>query len=224
MKWLNARRESERVILLAASLGILGMMWLTFVHDVLTARKAEVARSITIAQGTILEEQGRQNEIRTTYTTDPNVFAQNRQRELREAANDANARLNQLYGDLISPVQMTQALQTLLRRETTLNLRRLDNLDPEPLISGVATTPPAAGADGEASTASAIPTIQVFKHGIHLVFEGSFLDTVYYLRSLEQLDSNFFWENLEFTLKEYPKATISLDIYTLSTERGFLGV
>jgi MSHA biogenesis protein MshJ len=219
MKWLNARHERERAILLVAGLGILGMMWLTFVHDVLVASQEEVARNITIAAGTVIEEQNRQNEIRTTYTTDPNVFAQNRQRELRDAANDANARLNELYGDLISPVQMTQALQTLLRRETTLDLISFDNLSPQPLIGGVATPAETTDAAGVA-----IPAIQVFKHGIHLVFEGSFLDTVYYLRSLEQLDSNFFWENLEFQLTEYPKATISLDIYTLSTERGFLGV
>ncbi len=223
MKWLNARRESERAILLAAGLGILGMMWLTFVHDVLVASQENVARNITIAESTVLEELNNQNNIRTTYTTDPNVYAQERQRELREAANDANAQLNQLYGELISPVQMTQALQTLLRRETTLNFRGLDNLTPEPLISGVA-TPAAASGDAEAPTAAGIPAVQVFKHGIHLVFEGSFLDTVYYLRSLEQLDSNFFWESLEFNLTEYPKATITLDIYTYSTERGFLGV
>jgi MSHA biogenesis protein MshJ len=223
MKWLNARRESERAVLLAAGLGILTMVWLTFVHDALLAAQQDVARNITIAESTVLEERGRQNEIRATYTTDPNVFAQTRQRELREAANNANARLNELYGDLISPVQMTQALQTLLRRETTLDLRSLDNLPPEPLISGVATSG-TAGSDAEGTSAAAIPAVQVFKHGIHLVFEGSFLDTVYYLRSLERLDSNFFWEKLEFDLTEYPRATISLDIYTLSTERGFLGV
>jgi MSHA biogenesis protein MshJ len=219
MKWLGARHARERAIVLAAGLGMLGLIWVTFVHDVLKAAQEEESRNIAIAQSTIAEEQNRQNEIRGTFTTDPNAFAQTRQRELREAANDANARLNQLYGDLISPTQMTQVLVTLLRRETTLNLLSLDNLPSEPLISGIATP-----GEDDAAAASSVPAVQVFKHGMHLVFEGSFLDTVYYLRSLEKLDSNFFWENLKFELSEYPKAQISLDIYTLSTERGFIGV
>jgi MSHA biogenesis protein MshJ len=213
MKWLNARHPRERVILLVAGLGILGMVWLTFVHDVLTAAKAEESRNITIAEGRFAEEQNRQNEIRTTYTTDPNVYAQTRQRELRDAANEAAARLAQLYGDLISPQQMAQVLVTLLQRETTLNLVSLNNSPSEALINTAA-----ASADGTASG------VQVFKHGLHLVFEGSFMDTVYYLRSLEALDSNFFWENLEFDLGEYPEGEISLDIYTLSTEQGWIGV
>jgi MSHA biogenesis protein MshJ len=213
MKWLSARHPRERAILLVAGLGILGMMWLTFVHDVLTAAKAEESRNITIADGRIAEEQNRQNEIKTTYTTDPNVYAQTRQRELRDAANDADARLNQLYGDLILPQQMNQVLTTLLQRETMLNLVKLDNLPSEALI--------AAAPTAEAGAASGV---QVFKHGLHLEFQGSFIDTVYYLRSLEQLDSNFFWENLEFELEDYPTGKISLDIYTLSTERAFIGV
>jgi MSHA biogenesis protein MshJ len=211
-KWLNARHPRERIILLAAGLGLLGMLWLVFVHDMLTAAKQEAARNITITQGRVIAERSRQNEISTTYTTDPNAYAQTRQRELRDAANEVDARLNQLYGNLISPRQMNQVLVTLLRRETTLELVSLDNLASESLIN----------VEG-ASDGAALP-VQVFKHGLHLVFEGSFIDTVYYLRSLEELDSNFFWENLKFDLGEYPKGTISLDIYTLSTERGFIGV
>lgn len=222
MKWLNARHERERAILLVAGLGVVGMIWLTFVHDVLMAAKAETSRSIVIAQGQVVEEQNKRNEIRGSYTTDPNQFAQKRQRDLRQAADDANAKLNQLYGDLISPTQMTQVLVTLLRRETTLRLVSFDKLATEPLINAVTTVE--AGASPSAPSESAIPAVQVFKHGMRMVFEGSFIDTVYYLRSLERLDSNFFWENLEFELGEYPTAKISLDIYTLSTERGWIGV
>src|SRR5262245_39584145 len=108
MKWLSARHPRERAILLVAGLGILGMLWLTFVHDAITAAKAAESRNITIAQGGIAEQQANQEEIRRTYTTDPNAFALTRQRELSAAADDANLRLNQLYGELILPQQMTQ--------------------------------------------------------------------------------------------------------------------
>jgi MSHA biogenesis protein MshJ len=57
-----------------------------------------------------------------------------------------------------------------------------------------------------------------------MVFQGNYLETIKYLRSLEQLDGNFFWESLEFNLTTYPDGQISLDIYTLSTERGWIGV
>lgn len=213
MKWLNARHVRERVILLCGALGVLGMVWLAMVHDVMVAAKETEARNITIADSRILEEQNRQAEIQGTYNSDPNAFVLTRQRELRDAAEAANARLNQLYGDLISPQQMSQVLTAILQSETKLSLVSLGNSLPEALITATA-----------AEDANADPGLQVFKHGFRMVFEGNFIETVYYLRSLEALDGNFFWEKLDFKMKEYPNAEVSLDIYTLSTEQGWIGV
>jgi MSHA biogenesis protein MshJ len=213
MKWLNSRRGNERVILLCGGIGLLLMIWLTLVHDVLVAARATEATNITIADGGILAEQNRQTEIRSTYTSDPNTFALTRQRELTEAANTANGRLNQLYGELISPKQMSQVLTTILQRDTSLKLITLENQPPEALVT--------AAVDVEAGIGAGV---QVFRHGMRMVFEGNFLETVAYLRSLEALDGNFFWDRLEFNLVEYPNGEISLDIYTLSTEEGWIGV
>jgi MSHA biogenesis protein MshJ len=213
MKWLNARHVRERAILLCGGLGVLGMVWLALVHDVLVLAKETEARNITIADSRILEEQNRQAEIQGTYTSDPNTFVLSRQRELRDEAENATNRLNQLYGDLISPQQMSQVLTTILHSETRLSLLSLENSPSEALISTAATPEADPG-----------PGIQVFKHGFRMVFEGNFIETVYYLRSLEALDGNFFWENLNFRVTEYPNAEVSLDIYTLSTEQGWIGV
>lgn len=212
MKWLNARHVRERAILLAAGLGIVFMLWLTFVHDQLAVARENERRNITIVNSQILEQQNRQAEIRATFTTDPNTFALARQRELREAGATADARLNQLYGELITPEQMARVVTNILQNETALDLVSFSKTFSEPLLSG-------ADEDG-----TPMPDIQVFKHGLRLVFEGSFLETVEYLRSLERLDGNFFWEALEFELVEYPTARMSLDIYTLSTEEGWIGV
>jgi MSHA biogenesis protein MshJ len=211
IKWLNARHVRERAILLCAGLGIVFMMWLTFVHDVLVTAKETEARNITIAQGRIADEQNRQDQIRSTYTTDPNSFALTRQRELRDAVEAADARRNELYGELISPQEMSRVLTSILQRDTTLRLISVGNIDSEALF-------------GTAESEGGTTDLQVFKHGLRMVFEGSFLETVEYLRSLEDLEGNFFWESLEFTVDEYPTSRISLDIYTLSTEQGFIGV
>lgn len=211
MKWIDARAMRERAVLLCAALGLLVLSWLVFVHDPIVAARNSETRGISVAQGRIADEQRRQTDIRTSYSNDPNAFALSRQRELRNAMATADGRLNELYGELISPRQMSQMLTTLLQRETMLSLVSLQNQASEALVP--ANTP--AGADAP---------MQVFKHGLRMVFEGDFLETINFLRSLERLDGNFFWENLDFQVTDYPKARISLDIYTLSTEQGWIGV
>ena len=213
IRWLNARHARERVIILVAGLGIVGLLWLAFVHDALEAAKETVSRNITITNGRIQDEQSRQAQIRGSYTDDPNAFAVSRISELRNTTEQANSRLNQLYGELISPQRMAQVLTSILQNETALDFVSLVNVPSQALLTATATDA-AAGA----------PEIQVFRHGMRMVFEGNFLDAVEYLRNLEQLDGNFFWENLEFELEDYPSARISLEIYTLSTEDRWIGV
>jgi MSHA biogenesis protein MshJ len=199
--------------MLAGLVGVIGLLWMVLVHDPLVAAKATAARNITIAEGLIVEEQNRQEQIRSTYTSDPNNFAVTRQRELRDAATTANTRLNELYGELISPQQMSQMLTTILQRDTSLKLISLENQPSEALIDAAVAPEGGVGLG-----------VQVFRHGLRMVFQGNYLETIRYLRSLEQLDGNFFWDNLEFNLTTYPDGEISLDIYTLSTERGWIGV
>ncbi|MGV3593466.1 MAG: hypothetical protein ACO1PZ_17415 [Gammaproteobacteria bacterium] len=211
MKWIDARHVRERAILLCAGVGLLVLSWLVVVHDPIVAAKQRETRNIASALGRMADEQKRQEEIRQSYTGDPNAFALTRQRELRSAADTTNARLNELYGELISPRQMSQMLTSLLQRETMLTLVSLENQPSEALLQ--------PGVD-----ANNMPSTQVYKHGLRMVFEGDFLETVNYLRSLERLEGNVFWENLDFEVLEHPRARISLDIYTLSTEQGWIGV
>lgn len=213
-KWLDSRHVRERGVLLAGALGVLFMGWLSLVHDTMVLWRANEAASIVATNGRILDEQNRQAEIRATYTSDPNTFALTRQRELQEAARTADARLNLLYGELISPQQMSQVLTTILQRDTTLRLVSLENQPSEALLTQAA-DPAAGGADAG---------IQVFKHGLRMVFQGNFLEAIRYMRSLEELEGNFFWESLEYSLEQYPDGQISLDIYTLSTQQGWIGV
>lgn len=213
---LEARKVEERALLLAAGLALLAYAWLVFFHDAMQATQQDMERRITIASSQILEQTSRQAEIESTFSSDPNNFALQRQRELREAAESVNSRLDQLYGTLISPQEMSLVLTSILQRETALELISLENLPSQALV-----TTEMLAADG---SADADLNIQVFRHGLRMVFSGSFLETVRLLRSLEQLDSNFFWESLDFSVTAHPNASITLDVYTLSTERGWIGV
>jgi len=212
---LDARKPEERVLLLAVLLLVVGLVWLTFVHDVVSASLADTQRRSTILDGQIAAEAVTQADIRATYSADPDSFAVNRMQELRAALLSTDERLDELYGDLISPRQMSLVLTTLLQSETSLSLVSLENTAPVMMVTS------ATLAEEEAANTGGV---DIFKHGLRMVFEGEYLETVRFLRSLERLENSFFWENLDFQVTAYPRATISVDIYTLSSERGWIGV
>ncbi len=66
--------------------------------------------------------------------------------------------------------------------------------------------------------------VSVFKHAVTISLEGRYFDVVNYLSALEQLPWKIYWEFLDYRVGDYPKARVTLQVYTLSTGEGVLGV
>jgi MSHA biogenesis protein MshJ len=215
VKAVNARKQEERVVLLLVFFAVLGYGAFVLLIEPLQLLRMEMARRITVSNTQIVEQSNLQNDINANFNKDPDSFAKQRQDELRRDIVAADAELALLYGQLIDPREMSLMLTSILQRDTTLELISLSNKPSELLLTA------APDSDAAADTHAGI---ELFRHGMQMVFEGNYLDTVRYLQSLEGLQSNFFWERMEYSVIAYPKARITLDIYTLSTQRGWIGV
>jgi MSHA biogenesis protein MshJ len=67
-------------------------------------------------------------------------------------------------------------------------------------------------------------TFPVYKHGLSITFTGNYFSTLHYLKSLESLPWHFYWETIDYQVKDHPEALTSFTIYTLSFEETWLGV
>lgn len=215
-KMLNARSRQERILLMAVAVALPAYAWMILFYEPRQLTKAGIDQRIAGVASQINEEVSKQAEIRSTYTVDPNVFARTRLEDLRTANAEADEKLNELYSQLINPREMSQMLARILQKETTLELISLRNEQSELLLTT------SVSADG--SEAGSKADVEVYRHGLQMVFEGSYLETLSFLRNLEQLQNNFFWEALDYSVTDYPTARITLDIYTLSTQKGWIGV
>ncbi len=224
-KWIESREPRERIVLLAASAAILVAVWLNLVYDpqqleMQTLLAQEVSLSSQIAQ-----DRARFAELESRIGQDPNAFARERVRELQQLTREVDEELNRLYGRLILPREMSLLLTRILQQETQLRLLSLENLQPEVMLTAEVDAVPLVGVTNPAVVGSrAQGQVQVFKHGLRMRFEGSFLETIKYLQSLERNESSFFWDGLSFSLTEHPGGTITLEIFTLSTQREYIGV
>jgi MSHA biogenesis protein MshJ len=65
---------------------------------------------------------------------------------------------------------------------------------------------------------------KIYRHGLRLELEGSYSDTLDYIKRLEGLPWGLAWEALDIHMQSYPKAHIILHLYTLSLKEEWLGV
>jgi MSHA biogenesis protein MshJ len=64
----------------------------------------------------------------------------------------------------------------------------------------------------------------VYKHSVLLIVKGDYMSLIKFLSMVEMSQWRFYWESLDYEVDHYPQATISIRVFTLSSDEGFIGV
>lgn len=121
--------------------------------------------------------------------------------------------------EFIQPVQMAGVLRDMLHAENGLVLTRLESLGVQPLFP----VEESNKTENEKNS-SRIHQPEIYKHGLRIVFEGDYFKTLSYLHALEAMPWSLYWDNVEYKVTEYPKASVAITIHTLSLHEGWIGV
>jgi MSHA biogenesis protein MshJ len=114
---------------------------------------------------------------------------------------------------------MRSVLEELLRRQAGLKLMSAVNRAAEPVIADEETP---AGETPAAQPSSQAP--RLYRHSLVLELEGSYLDCLRYIESVERLPWHIYWSRLEVATDEYPTNRIMLELTTLSLDEEWIGV
>lgn len=215
VKNIDSRSMSEKIVVLAALVAVLVLAYLSVSFDPLRADIAAAQGQVNSVNRQIAAQQSSYASMVAASQQDPNKFANDRLAIIAREQAQLNSEISNLAGDLISPTDMTLILTTLLARQSGLELISFQNKDAVSLRGEVTD-------EGEqiANDLSG----QVFSHGLVIEFQGDFFTTLKYLRFLEEISGSFFWDSVSFKQVVWPDALVTLEIHTLSSNAGFIGV
>jgi MSHA biogenesis protein MshJ len=214
----------ERLLVCAALLVATVMTWMIAIQDPLAAKLRSVNSEVASLQGALNSDASISGA-----ESDPAVAARRKAKELQARLDELNKELASKTGGLIAPERMVQVIHDVLSHQHGLTLVSLHN---KPVMSLTSETPapavaPTEGeqAETEASTTPAAPVdAGPYVHPIEIVIEGSYLDVLSYLRSLEALPWHFYWKVLELNSRTYPLNRVRIELSTLSMDKQWLGV
>lgn len=215
IKNIETRTQSEKIVILAVLVACLLLSYLSFAFDPVRAGISAARSQLDGLERQIQAQQSSYAAMVAASQEDPNKFANDRLAVIAREQNALDVEISSLAGDLISPADMTRILTSVLDRQTGLELISFQNKAAVPLRAEVS----AAGLIAADETNG-----QVFEHGLEIVFQGDFFSTLKYLRFLEEISGTFFWDSVNFRQVAWPDATVTLQIHTLSSNAGFLGV
>ena len=144
--------------------------------------------------------------------------------QLRERVQRTDAELHQVGTSLIPASDMLPVLERMLAQVGGLRLRAMQSLGRTELVGNAlpAALPAAMAASAGHAKADAGPVL--YRHGFELTLEGSYADLLAYLQALEAMPQHVLWGGVQFKVEQYPRALLTLRLYTLSLDRSWLEI
>jgi MSHA biogenesis protein MshJ len=164
----------------------------------------QVAQSRTETQAA----RGQAAEAVRRLAQDPNAETQAQIAALRTELERLDRELKTVGRGLVSPERMAGVLQDVVTRNRRVQLVGLKTLPVSNLVE----------------EKKDLPSADIYKHGIEMTLQGSYLDLLDYLMGLERLPFQMFWAQARMDAADYPRVRLTLVLYTLSLDKDWMVV
>ncbi len=212
----------EQLMLVATTVVVIAFAWFQFISEpVYRVTKQTSTELVTQLQN--LEKLREQHQsLETRRANDPHRELKDRIALIDQKLEKVNKQLAEKFHGLIEPRQMAQVLESVLKKHKNLKLLSVRSLASEHLIQPKEDFEDEATIVGERETKQ--EQVEVFRHGLQIEFEGNYLATLEYLKTLEALDWEFYWDAVQLEVTDYPKSRVTITVHTLSLRDSWIGV
>lgn len=229
----DAKTLRERASVFGACAGLLVFLVHSLALAPLFARQASLAAQIRQQQASITGIDAEIVQKLSGFTADPDAVSRVRLEKLRQDAGETAAALRAMQKGLVSPDQIAGLLETILKKNGHLTLLSLKTVESGAIGDELLAATPAEAPDKEtkpeakpaldAKAAGVVKPSQVlYRHGVEIVVQGSYPDMVAYMAALEAMPTQLFWRKVELVAGSYPRASLRLNVYTLSLDQKWM--
>jgi MSHA biogenesis protein MshJ len=209
----NALSLRERGVIGLLVIVVLFIAWNELIWSSQGLKQQEIEQQLASTQTQIDALDLQIKTLKINQKRDPDVNEKQQLEQLTLQERRLDEQLKKTMHGLIKPAQMAKVLEAVLTRQTDLKLYRVANLPTEDLLSVKNKQ-----RDLKLSRGG------VYKHGLQIEFRGSYLSMLDYLKALDDLPWEFYWDKLVLNVQQYPQSHISITVHTLSLDEGWIGV
>lgn len=196
----------EKVIVAATLLVALWSGWDSIFYQSVALKQKSLKQQLLSLNSQIDSQRQTATLLENSGDIDPNAQNQKKLAELKAQYSRLQEQVMLGNKKFVPPQLMAKALSDMLKQNQQLTLIKLESLPPTTLLAAKQQHQP------------------IYKHGLLITFTGNYSDTVNYLEALEALPWAIIWDSLDYQVKIYPMAEITIRAVTLSFEKGWLGV
>ncbi|NTS75857.1 type II secretion system protein M [Catenovulum sp. SM1970] len=204
----SALSQREKLMILLTGLVLIVMVGYSYVLYPMWQKEQayeKETRQLKMEQRALLNEQIVYLEH---LEQDLNAKLSSQQIQLNKTIAGLDKALDESVVNLVHPQTMPAVIQAILEQADGLEITEFSAQQPSPLVVDTKTE----------------QQLNLFRHGVSVKVEGSYRQLYQFLAKVEQLPWQFYWHNFNYVVLEHPKAELSVNIYTLSLKKGFIGL
>lgn len=217
----------ERAIVFIGMIAIVFSVWYSLLMSPLVAEQKIMFANLNKKNAERIVLINSFQTLTISSQEDPNAENIAKLKSLRSRLINVQADLETSTDSLVSPKDMPKILETVLHKIGGLTLLNLKSLGVTPVVAKGETEKTTDLDSMEVSSEKQLAADNIdnaYKHGLRIEISGNYLTTLSYLKSLEELEWGFFWDNFQLSVGEYPDANITIEIFTLSLNQEWIGV
>lgn len=173
----------------------------------------QLVKEVSRAQKQILDLKIAEKNYLIGHAKDPNKDMDAQIAEVSTQLEGLNKRLQSVTAHLIPAGKMTDTVKEILAMPEGLLLTRVVTQPSRPYFPATDGKPADLGSEAN-----------IYVHTLNIEFQGSYQETLGYLKRLEGLPWKMNWEQIALNGENYPKLEITLKIAFLSMEKELIGV
>jgi MSHA biogenesis protein MshJ len=204
----HQRSLREKLLILICGLVVLILLMYTLLFEPLIDSSHKLKQNTQNNQKELNTMQSQMALLTDKLQNDPNAAITKRIEVLNDEIHNITIQLETQTDNLIPANKMAAMLENVLAGSKGLRLIELQSIDPVPIIL-----------EPEEESGA-----ELYRHGVTMLFEGKYFDIQQYLEELESLPWKFYWKKFDYVVGDYPSASVELEIYTLSSNKAFIGV
>jgi MSHA biogenesis protein MshJ len=227
---LDAMTLRERAMVFLAAVAAVLFLLYTFSVEPLLAKQKLLQTQIKQQQNQIAGIDAEIAAKAQGFTADPDAGVREQLKKVYKEVESASAGLMAVQKGLVAPDKIAPLLEHLLRVNGKLRLMSLKTLPVAGMNEAVLPAQDAVVKPAVAVAVAPAPTGMpaappapkprelLYRHGVEIVLQGSYLDMVGYMDALESLPVQLFWGKARLDAQQYPESRLTLTLYTLSLE------
>ena len=231
---IDALSLRERGALFAGAAAVILLLLYAMLLNPLDAQQAALRSQISQQRNNIAGIDQEITQKVQDYGGDPDVALRARLRTVNAETAKLGGELRAMQRNLVTPNQVAPLLDAILKAHGRLRLLSLTTLP----VSGLNEAPAGAAValppatlpslpglltpGAPAAVAAAKPPELLYRHGVQLAVQGNYLDMLDYMAALEAMPAQLIWGRATLEVAQYPAATLTLTLYTLSLERTWI--